>query len=111
MLAFFSYSTHGNGYYHCQNVKEKENDSDCGPPCTQIKLKNWAPHSYPPINADDGESYKKNIRLLEVELDKPKPKLDVLKALMARTSNNCFQELLNSDNPVTVKQQVENFSF
>ena len=67
-------------------------------------------HSYPPpVNADDIESYQKNLSLLNAELSKPKPRTDVLKMLMTRTFNNRFQELLSGDKPVSARDHVTKY--
>ena len=47
-----------------------------GPPKNQLKLHDWATHLYPPCDADNDDSFKKNKDLLVAELSKSKPRIE-----------------------------------
>ena len=76
----------------------------------QLKLHDWATHLYPPCDADDDDSFKKNKDLLVAELSKSKPRIDVLKMLMVRTFANRFQELVNGSIRITARDHVAKYS-
>ena len=51
-----------------------------------------AVHFVPPVNAEDDESYKRNMVLLDNEWKRTKPRSLVLKDLLRRTFNNRWKE-------------------
>lgn len=58
-------------YHRCQNVDRQSKDE--GGPRKRIKLDDqFHAHFYPPVNADDGVAFGRNMELLKAELEKTK---------------------------------------
>lgn len=83
---------------------------DDGPPRKRLKLaSDRAKHFYAPMHAEDAVSYERNLSLLNQELSKPRPRVEVLKDLMGRTFANRFDALINSSDPVTASDHITKF--
>lgn len=79
-------------------------------PQKKAKLETRAAHAFPPRNADDEVSYKRNLDLLKAEMDQPgKPRTDVLKELMAATFANRHDLFVNHGDPRTVAEYLQAF--
>ena len=64
--------------------------ADCTTPAMQTRIENHHAHFYQPMHADDGASYRRNLDLLQTEIGKPWPRMDVMKELMCGTFPNSW---------------------
>ena len=72
---------------------------------------NWmghAAHLWPPIHAED-VSFGRNIKLLNVEVGKPKARVEVLKDLMHRTFSNRWDAYVNNNEPSTLLEYLSRY--
>lgn len=84
--------------------------NDDARPRKKAKLETYAAHAFPPTNADDEVSYKRNLDLLKAEMDKPgKLRTDVLKELMTATFANRYDLFVNQRDPGTLAEYLQTF--
>lgn len=95
-------------YYRCQNVN-RQSKHDGGNSKKRPKLDGHAAHLCPPIHAEDDVSFGRNIELLNVEVGKPKPRVEVLKDLMRRTFPNRWDAYVNNNEPSTLLEYLSRY--
>lgn len=73
------------------------------------KLDDNTAHLYPPLHGEDDVSYSRNVELLQNELEKAKPRNEVLKDLMCRTFPNRWGTFINSKEPGSLLEYLSQF--
>lgn len=63
-------------------------------------------HLCPPANAEDEVTYGRNRDLLKSEMDKAKPRVDVLKDLMKRTFPNRWEAYVSQNEPPSLLEYL-----
>lgn len=92
-------------YYRCQNVNRTSHQE--GGSRERVKLNEHThAHLCPPANAEDEVSYGRNLELLKSEMDKAKPRVDVLKDLMKRTFPNRWEAYVSQNEPPSLLEYL-----
>ena len=95
-------------YYRCQNINRNSGKSTPG---ARKKLKlDKTNHFYPPVNSEDEVSYKRNLELLQAEIEKAKPRSETVKMLLRQTFPNRWQELVAGERWSSVTEYLVGFS-
>ena len=67
-------------------------------------------HHYPgppPDNADDEVSYERNLKLLNEEQEKQRPRTETLKDLMRRTYSGRWDAFVNHSEPASLSEYIQ----
>ena len=65
----------------------------------------------PPDDADDEVSYERNLKLIQDEQEKPRPRAEALKDLMHRTYSGHWDAFVNHTEPASLSEYIQLYSF
>ena len=94
--------------YRCQNVNH-QSKNDGGNSRKRPKLDGHVAHLCPPTHAEDDVSFGRNVELLNVEVGKPKPRVEVLRDLMRRTFPNRWDAYVTNNEPSTLLEYLSHY--
>lgn len=80
-----------------------------GPHKKKPRVAETTVHQYPEplVNAEDEVSHQRNLKLLTDEMEKPRPRYDVLKDLMRRTYSGRWDAFINSGEPSSLSEYFQ----
>ncbi len=94
-------------YYRTQNINRQTSHS--GPAKKKKRVEPSAAHMFPrpPASADDTVSNVRNLKLLTEEMERSKPRSDVLQHLMRRTYAFRWDSFSEKGDPATLSEYIE----
>ena len=90
-------------------MNRKSSDSPIPIAKKKRKIEQSAVHLYPgpPVDADDEVSQERILKLLKEEIEKPRPRSDVLNELMRRTYGGRRDSFVNKNVPNTLSEYID----